>query len=151
MGTCPAVESLCDVPAGFSWEQVDRCQGPNTSNSCGSAVTPFPMCCSNSQIKSWWQGAAISWETPSLTSHWVGEHILLKSVYFQWANLTCGRLEKVKNLWFLHHKGHSGGTLLSGSTDSVKVSGSLGFGPCRWFAGLVGQGYAPYHSKRGFM
>lgn len=96
MGTRPAVGSLCGIPADFSCEQADQYQGPNASNSCGSAVTPFPIRCSNSQITSWWQRAAISQETPSLTPCWVGEHILLKSVYFQWANLTCGRLEKVK-------------------------------------------------------
>lgn len=129
MGTRPAVGSLRGIPADFSWEQADQYQGLNASKSCGSAVTPFPIHCSNSQITSWWHRAAISQETPSLTPCWVGEHILLKSVYFQWANLMCGRLEKVKTFDFFPHKGHSGGTLQAGSTDSVKVSGSLGFGP----------------------
>lgn len=114
MGMRCAVGSLCSVPADFSCEQADQYPGPNTSDSCGSAVTPFPICCSNCQIMSWWQRAAISWETPSLTLGWVGEHILLKSVYFQWVNLMCGRLEKVKTfdfcttkvtlegLWYFH-------------------------------------------------
>lgn len=39
-------------------------------------------------------------------------------------------LGESKNFWFFFpHKGHSGGTLQAGSTDSVKVTGSLGFGP----------------------